>query len=105
MAGPCILPYAPLTRYSALAQLRADARLRTSAGLISAGVEDTLARIQDAPALEGAVLLQMVTSFAAALQEYQIRATSSGQSFEHMVLLEAAVQGWHVTALLLFSPF
>ena len=71
---------------------------------MSAGVDDTLGRIYDAPALIGGPLHQLAASFAAALQDYHIRATSCGQSFEHMVLLEAAVQGWHVTALL-FNVF
>ena len=55
--------------------------------------------------LGGDALLNMASSFAAALQAYKIRATACGQSFEHMVLLEAAVQGWHVTALLLVQHY
>lgn len=34
------------------------------------------------------------------LQAYQTRATECGQTFEHMVLLEAAVVGWYVSGLL-----
>ncbi|CAL5223104.1 g5566 [Coccomyxa viridis] len=41
-------------------------------------------------------LIKAVPSFAAALQAYQMRAAQCGRSFEHMVLLEAAVQGWSI---------
>ena len=49
----------------------------------------------------GHILQRIVPAVTAALQAYQMRAAQSGQSFMHMVLLEAAVQGWHVTTLLL----
>ena len=42
-------------------------------------------------------IVRWVPSFTAALQAYQIRAAQCGQSFEHMVRLEAAVRGWYVT--------
>ena len=45
-------------------------------------------------------LIRLMPSFAAALQAYQIRAAQCGHSFAHTVLLEAAVQGWYVTALI-----
>ena len=54
--------------------------------------------------LAGAELITLTSTFASALHAYKVRAGRCGQSFEHMVLLEAAVQGWHVTALLLFCP-
>ena len=47
----------------------------------------------------GDAVTMLVATFTAALQAYRVRAAASGQSFEHMVLLEAAVQGWFVTAL------
>ena len=46
------------------------------------------------------VLPGLVTTLEAALMTYQIRARRCGKSFKHMVLLEAGVQGWYVTALL-----
>lgn len=56
--------------------------------------------------LDARALFRLVPVFEAALQAYQIRAAQCGQSFKHMVLLEAAVLGWHVPALLrrTFSP-
>ena len=49
------------------------------------------------------VLIRLVPSFKAALQAYQMRAAQSGQSFERMVLLEAAVQGWYAPIFLVLS--
>ena len=38
----------------------------------------------------------LVPPITAALQAYKIRAARTGQSLEHVVMLEAAVQGWYV---------
>ncbi len=43
----------------------------------------------------------LVSCFKTALQAYQVRAAECGQTYEHMVLLEAAVQGWQVTSWIL----
>ncbi|CAL5223110.1 g5572 [Coccomyxa viridis] len=43
---------------------------------------------------EANYLIRLVPSFEAAIRAYQERAAERGQSFEHVVLLEAAVQGW-----------
>ncbi|CAL5218575.1 g269 [Coccomyxa viridis] len=48
---------------------------------------------------EGAIigihrLPKLVTALTTALKTYHIRAEKCGQSFQHMVLLEAGVQGW-----------
>ena len=51
------------------------------------------------------VLIRLVPSFVAALQAYQVRAAQCGHSFAHMVLLEAAVQGWYVPALPFYCVF
>ncbi len=50
-------------------------------------------------------LFRLASKYTAALQAYQTRAKECGQSFKHMVLLEAAVQGWHVPALLFILFF
>ncbi len=49
-------------------------------------------------------IAKQVSIFKTDLQACQARATASGQSFEHMVLLEAAVQGWCMIVLLLSFP-
>ena len=48
---------------------------------------------------------KLLPFFQAALLAYQTRATDCGQTFEHMILLEAAVQGWYVSGLLLALQF
>ena len=47
---------------------------------------------------------RVLPSLQAALQVHQTRASECGKTFEHMVLLQAAVQGWHVSGLLLAIP-
>ena len=66
-----------------------------------AGVLDILMEVGNLTLIRIGVLLQLVPCITAALQAYQTRAAQCGQSFTHMVLLEAAVQGWYTTALLL----
>ena len=44
------------------------------------------------------VLIKLVPPITAALQAFQTRAAQCGQSFAHIVWLEAAVQGWCVPA-------
>lgn len=60
-----------------------------------------MARCADTNPVAGDVLIRLVSSLTTALWAYQIRATECGQKLKHMVLLEAAVQGWRVTASLL----
>ena len=68
---------------------------------MSVGTNNALAEglCHDCPLSE--VLGELEASFTAAIQSYQIRAAQCGQSFKHMVLLEAAVQGWCVPNTLL----
>ena len=66
-----------------------------------AGALDELVEIPEDAFLHTHVLIKLVPAVTAALQAYQARATQCGQPFEHMVRLEAAVQGWCVPALLL----
>ena len=68
---------------------------------VSAGALDVLMEVGSLTFIRLGVLLQLLPCLTAALQAYQTRATQSGQSFAHMVLLEAAVQGWYAPALLL----
>ena len=46
----------------------------------------------------------LVSITTTALQAYQVRAAECKQTYEHMVLLEAAVQGWHVTSRIWLVP-
>ena len=68
---------------------------------IFAGVLDTMIQYAaesraKSPSLEATLLRTLVSSFSYALKAYQMRAKTGGQTFEHVVLLEAAVQGWYV---------
>lgn len=65
-----------------------------------AGALEVMAEWGNPKADQSRVLKRLMTRFTTALQTYQTRAAQAGQSFEHMVLLEAAVQGWQVAALL-----
>ena len=67
--------------------------------MMSAGTNAALAETLHRNLSLSHVLDELVPSFTAALQSYQIRAGQRGQSFKHMVLLEAAVQGWCVPSL------
>ncbi|CAL5223079.1 g5538 [Coccomyxa viridis] len=58
------------------------------------GALDVLVENTGADFSRANVLIKLVPSITAALQAYQARAAQCGQSFEHMVWLEAAVQGW-----------
>ncbi len=70
-----------------------------------AGVISIMAQHADADPLHDGLLRDLTTAFTINLQVYKIRAEKYAQSFEHMVLLEAAVQGWYVAALLLVPSF
>ncbi len=74
---------------------------------ITADATDTVRKMPDARLLGAdlltATLTRLIAFFTTALQAYHVRAAKSGQTLEHMVLLEAAVQGWQVPVLL-FCP-
>ena len=55
----------------------------------------------DADLSRAEVLINLVPAISGALQDYYFRAVHSRQSFAHVVMLEAAVQGWHVSCLTL----
>ena len=40
------------------------------------------------------MLCKLVLPIRSALQAYKDRAAATGQSFEHVIMLQAAVQGW-----------
>ncbi|CAL5223081.1 g5540 [Coccomyxa viridis] len=58
------------------------------------GALDALVENADADFLQADGLGRLVPSITAALLAYKTRAAQCGQTFEHMVRLEAAVQGW-----------
>ena len=72
---------------------------------LHAGALDVMAQHGDKKSLDDDLMRDLTSAFRSILQAYKARATSCGQSYKHMVLLEAAVQGWHVSALLLVSSF
>ena len=71
---------------------------------MSTGAIDALAEDPDTDISQAVVLRKLEPSITAALKAYHTRATQCGRSFEHVVLLEAAAQGWYLPAMTLFSP-
>ena len=71
-------------------------------GILAGSVEALVEHVADADIPQAHVLIRLVPTFSAILQAYQSRAAQCGQSFEHMVLLEAVVQDWRVSALRVF---
>ena len=67
--------------------------------MVSAGTYNALAETLHRNLSLPLVLVELVPFFTAALQSYQIRAGQCGQSFKHMVLFEATVQGWCALSL------
>ena len=68
---------------------------------VPAGIDEALVEHYDgSDFLQAHFLIRLVPAFTAILQSYQKRAAERGQSFEHMVLLEAAVESRHVSSLL-----
>ena len=66
---------------------------------LTAGAMDVLASNAHADWTHGNVLRKLVPPIAAALQAYKARAVATGRSYKHIVMLQAAVQGWCVTCL------
>ena len=66
-----------------------------------AGAMHKLVENADADLSRAEVLINLVPPIRGALEDYHFRAVHSRQSFAHVIMLEAAVQGWHVSCLTL----
>ena len=66
----------------------------SSCFVLTAGAMDVLASNVHADWTHGKVLRKLVRPIKSALQAYKDRAVATGQSYKHVVMLQAAVQGW-----------
>ena len=66
----------------------------SSWSVLTAGAMDVLASNAHADWTHGNVLRKLVEPIESALQAYKDRAVATGQSYKHVVMLQATVQGW-----------